>query len=261
MLRARVKTRIRRVRRWKRVSYVFVAFCALIFAGLTLDMNPFLLAGIALPLSIVAIIAGLVDGVQSSLEQSDTIEQLADVRLTGELIELLGIGRTPEHTLEILTDVLPQLKDSDAHLLNAQHRAILYRVISDKNRPMRNYGAHIHRYTEFTLAALKAFAQVGDASAIPHVQRLAETSTYQHIRKAAEECLTYLYARQENDRQSRSLLRASDASGGASEELLRAASGTAPPSEPAQLLRASAGSMDPPPLFPADPHRGREGGD
>jgi hypothetical protein len=229
------------------------------------DILPFLLAMGSILAAIWAGSAGEA-ALQASMKATARLlrpgADLADKRFLCELVEALELPNTMVQVflMETLAPLLRQLTAADARLLNHAQKAILYRFIADEERPMRNYAAYIPRYAEFTLATLKALEQIGDESAIPHVERLADTSTYQHIRAAARECLPYLYARQENAHQSLSLLRASGAPGAASEELLRAASGTTP-SDPAQLLRASADSPELPAPFPDRSILAREGGE
>jgi len=91
------------------------------------------------------------------------ITQFDDVRAVGPLAEALEFPG--EHIAPIvqktLIRLLSRLKASDASLLKPAQRACLNRAIQGGN-------------TELTLAILKAWEQIGDADAIPEVQRLAE---------------------------------------------------------------------------------------
>jgi hypothetical protein len=127
------------------------------------------------------------------------------------------------------------LNASDAHLLDDEQRAILYRVLNKEK-----YGLDLHR------GILKALEQVGDEKALPHVEKLAKgeglAAKVQELQVAAEECLPFLEKRIEQIRASQTLLRASSASDAVlsgPDILLRPAmqAGETPSQE---LLRASA---------------------
>jgi hypothetical protein len=175
----------------------------------------------------------------ASEKQTEAARMLArfdDVRAMGALIEALD---WPEEQVRVaarlaLLRLLPRLRASDATLLRPGQRASLYRYLKMRNA---------HRDVDFLLAILKALEQVGDASALPPVQRLAEgaghTYNQRRVRRAARECLPYLEARAEQQRASQTLLRASSAVATTPQMLLRPATG-GNNAEPQQLLRPGA---------------------
>ena len=75
---------------------------------------------------------------------------------------------------------------------------------------------------------LKAYEQVGDADAIPLVERLARrrprNDRQRQVQAAAEACLPLLKAHVSSKEPAKTLLRASSSNGVASDVLLRAAS-------------------------------------
>ena len=169
--------------------------------------------------------------------QSDAARELAScdsIRAVGPLAEALDWPDEALHrvTSSALIRLLPRLKASDASLLNAKQRAVLYKTL----RPM-----NASRQSRLLCAILAALEQVGDKSAIPAVSRLesmlAVTAGQRSVREAAKRCLPYLSANAENARSSQTLLRASSASEVASDTLLRPSSNQDTP--PEQLLRAS----------------------
>lgn len=131
-----------------------------------------------------------------------TLAQFNDLRAIGPLVEALEWSdsktrRVAEHAL---INLLPHLQSGDDDCLNARQRAILCRALRGKKAP-------------FIIAILKAFEQVGDAKAIPIVERLAEgyvtSSEEKLIRRTAQECLPYLRQRAEQEMALRTMLRPS----------------------------------------------------
>ncbi|HLK60665.1 MAG TPA: hypothetical protein VKU00_29145 [Chthonomonadaceae bacterium] len=199
-----------------------------------------------------AVLAGLF---VISQKQKDAIEALTeweDIRAVGALAEALdykdrymvtgtrNAGSRAEYRVDYqdgyiydkikacLIRLLPKLQSSDADLLSAEQRGSLYRALNGQD-------------TQLSLAILKAFQQVGDLHALPVVEKLArgEGRTAQNIelQQAAQECLPFLIARIENEREQHQLLRASGSSAAAPDTLLRPASG-AGQAEAHELLRA-----------------------
>jgi hypothetical protein len=162
-------------------------------------------------------------------------DEVADI---GPLIEALQIPernvRTPVR--RSLQRLLPRLRSSDAHLLNAGQRGVLRRSIGwPLIRRVKADDA------DFVMAVLKGLEQVGDESFLDTVRKLAEGHGYgmaAPVRQAAEECLPFLLQRIENDRMSQNLLRAAAPTSASSDTLLRAA-GAGAGSAPAELLRAT----------------------
>lgn len=175
----------------------------------------------------------------ASEKQTKAARMLArfdDVRAVGALIEALD---WPEEQVRVaarlaLLRLLPRLQASDAALLHTGQRTSLYRYLKMRNA---------HRDADFLVTILKALEQVGDASALPPVQRLAEgaahTYNQRRVRRQARECLPYLEARAEQQRASQTLLRASSAGATSPQMLLRPATGSNN-AEPQQLLRPGA---------------------
>jgi HEAT repeat protein len=131
-----------------------------------------------------------------------------------------------ESAAEALKPLLLQMRASDQTNLTSEDRELLVKALSTKNE-------------ELLLALLKAFEQIGDERAVPHVERLTLYGRTEKIRSAAEECLPYLRVKAEEARQAKTLLRPAGISETvASETLLRPAQGVAPIEE-AQLLRPS----------------------
>ncbi len=170
--------------------------------------------------------------------QTEAARKLAahdDVRGVGKLAEALEWPdeATRQIAASALARLLPRLNFSDANLLDARQRAILYKTLRLRDA---NYSG------ELQIAILTALQQIGDEEAVPVVQRLAHGLAFsprqKRVRKAAEECLPFLKDRASLTRASQTLLRASSSSEQASQALLRAARNPEE-TDPAQLLRAS----------------------
>lgn len=104
-------------------------------------------------------------GVASLRQQAvaAAITQFDDVRALGPLAEVLEFRTEPIVPIaeKALIRLLPRLQAQDASLLSSAQRACLNRALEGGN-------------TGLTLAILKAWEQVGDADALPIVERLAE---------------------------------------------------------------------------------------
>jgi HEAT repeat protein len=131
-----------------------------------------------------------------------------------------------------LLAVLPTLTDAHYGQLEADTIPNLCRILDGK-RPCYPVSPEA-----LTLAILNAFEKIGDGRAIPSVRHIASAS-YPACQEAAERLLPILIERQERDKNSGVLLRASEAPVSAPEELLRPAAATTT-SAPEQLLRPSA---------------------
>ena len=167
-----------------------------------------------------------------------TIELLTEAAGTqpvAALIEGLEITDEREFAMSVLKELLPRLQSSDAPLLSPRHHNILNCQLTRK--PIFRFPSR----TDFILATLKAYEQIGGAEDLPTVTRLAEGKGYAkqsiNVRRAAQECLPYLRARSEGQELRQTLLRASNPAAADPATLLRptAANG----GDPAQLLRAS----------------------
>ena len=170
--------------------------------------------------------------------------ELKDMRAVGHLaaaLEMQDKG-TRQIVEEALIDLLPQMRASDAGLLDAEQRECLYRALRSKNHKL-------------VMAIFKALEQIGDSRALPYVEKLEQALVEQHAwaerhtrhlqaaeietrLQAARECLQFLqdHAQQEQARQT--LLRASSAAHVAPDSLLRPAAGKSD-QDPDSLLRAS----------------------
>ncbi len=134
--------------------------------------------------------------------------------------------------------LLPQLKVSEANLLPP----ITYRYIYSCLR-LNGDGTFVKRCpTDLRIAALKALEQVGDARAVPLVERLTKmrlrTQARLRVKQAAIECLPMLKANCGEVEAARTLLRASHAEAARPDTLLRPASG-AGQTATQELLRPS----------------------
>jgi hypothetical protein len=167
-------------------------------------------------------------------EMARLLAGLDDVQAVGRLAEALEWPDPQMRRVAIraLTPLLPRLQASDSARLSPRQRAALYRMLK-----MSNARAH----AEFLIALLKALEQIGDGTAVPYVESLAESrplsARQAAIQEAAQECLPYLKELARQDGYSQTLLRASAAAEPAAEGLLRPAYGS-PDTEPATLLRA-----------------------
>jgi hypothetical protein len=168
-----------------------------------------------------------------------------DIRLINLLVDLLPLDCLNHYALnhrqshydivEALAILLPLLREGDSSHLTPDRRARLLRALANvRDRHKLSYPLG------FRVAVLKAFGEVGDATAIPAVRHLAEmkASSYEKtvLRNAAQECLPLLLARAEKADEVNRLLRPSEAESGS---LLRPAQpGTESDTE--VLLRSSA---------------------
>ncbi|HLK56913.1 MAG TPA: hypothetical protein VKU00_10125 [Chthonomonadaceae bacterium] len=151
-----------------------------------------------------------------------------DLSGIGGLIETLYFSDQREGpAIETLIALLPRLQASDSDLLTERHHAVLRGTLSSLPHVTGNLFTRLSRRKEIharlQVAILKAFEQVGDSKALPVVAALAESAAHPQVRAAAVECLPFLQMRQEQERASQTLLRASSASATEPDMLLRAA--------------------------------------
>jgi hypothetical protein len=163
--------------------------------------------------------------------QKEGVRKLAkepDKRAVGHFVEALDFGDkdVAKEAAEALIVILPQLRESDSHLLNDEQRSILYKQIRGGD-------------TKLILAILKALDQIGDEKALVFVEERASGANrrgdVRQIQEAAEACLPVLRARVEQERAAHTLLRATEAVEPDSAVLLRPAGGAGEPST--DLLR------------------------
>ena len=152
------------------------------------------------------------------------------VRVVGPLAEALGYQDKGVQSIAAkkLTELLPQMKASDASLISPEQRGALNKALRGKN-------------IELILAILKAWEQVGDTKAIEEVEKLAAGRGYggrnPKVVAAAQECLPFLRQSAERQQVSAQLLRASDGNLTPSDVLLRPAMPRASTEPADQLLR------------------------
>lgn len=149
-----------------------------------------------------------------------------------------GIGVDCVPCQSALKVCLPHLRATDAALLAARDRRYLNGVLNGFGTDSECQQSH----TAYILAIMKAYEQVGDASAIPIVARLAtinpSNDCQRTIQQAAQERLPLLTARVSSLEPEQTLLRASAPGDSTPDTLLRAATPdtNAPKGE---LLRAA----------------------
>lgn len=157
---------------------------------------------------------------------------------------LLELGyefrETPvQHSLQEMTlSMLAHLRPEHVATWTKPQKATLLLPLKPtrRNRPL-------------ALATLNALEQVGDAEAIPAVEKLTQekvrvglfifTNIDEQVRAAAQECLPYLYINADQARQTQTLLRPAMNTAETSESLLRPAMENPQPTDPEQLLRPS----------------------
>jgi hypothetical protein len=134
-------------------------------------------------------------------------------------------------TAQGLTHLLPRLRADDTATLDVAAKRLMNHALT---RPD----------VDLILAVLSALEQVGDASAIPNVRKLANkggiAAKELRVQEAARACLPLLLARAEQQQSPQTLLRAASAESINSDTLLQPASGNVN-AAPEQLLRAAPG--------------------
>ena len=182
----------------------------------------------------------------AELEKKDnvlqTLNNTLDVRAISPLCEALewhslSVQHVAQNTLPRL---LKQLRASDSLLLTRVARDCLYRRLILKRAD---------RDERLLTAILQALEQVGDAQAVPAVERLvAETPRTPHeerVHLAAQACLPYLHARFGHHAGRDTLLRATNQEEPTPHMLLR--SSQTPPENLETLLRPVKETSDPQP--------------
>lgn len=183
----------------------------------------------------------------------EAVARRDDIGAAGALMDGLSMDspRARRVAAERLIHLLPLVRASDADQFTPERRARLNRILatpveSALYKDVRDlFRPAVDREVRLRVAILRALEQVGDASALPAVQRLARqtprTPGERAIHAAANECLPSLQARADHDRRSRTLLRAADSPAPASALLRPAASGETPVE---RLLRPPAPDAD-----------------
>ena len=172
----------------------------LLIGGLTFNLNPFLCIFAALiPISLFLIACGI--GPLNTKKVSPEIARMiasGGIEAVGPLLEMTRIplyGADAAAIYNALTALLPQMKVSDAHLLNAAQRRILNSHLAGTYL----YASQLPYREDFVLAALRSLEQIGDATSLPAVQNLTRiwgnTPARQRIKQSAIECLPALDAK------------------------------------------------------------------
>ena len=156
---------------------------------------------------------------------------IQDARAIGLLAEALTLNDDDLKRVvrEAMMQSLPLLQASDSALISPEQRGYLYKALYTMN-------------ADFVLALLKALEQVGDAKAIPYVEKLAAgeytAKISKKVREEAKVCLEFLRQRAPHQEANETLLRAARSQAATPETLLRpAVSNSETLSE--QLLRAA----------------------
>ena len=170
----------------------------------------------------------------------EALTESGNVSAIPTLIDAITLNASQKYRVRVtraLAALLPRLKASDANLLTSRHRYTLNLMLGSCFQP------HLRGIDEeFTLAILKAYEQVGDAKAVPVVEKIANhnprNAGQRRIQQAAEECLPLLRANLGEVASTQTLLRASTRQADAPAMLLRPAA-AASLTPPAELLRVS----------------------
>lgn len=136
-----------------------------------------------------------------------------------------------------IASLLPTLQASDAILLTSEHRQTLNDSLRFSGRRVLGRMADV----DYIVVLLAALQQIGDHTALPHVEHLARSARQQRVREAAQECLLFLEQRAMAKGQT--LLHPASSPDTYSSALVRPASASED-AAPRQLLRASAFDQD-----------------
>ena len=156
---------------------------------------------------------------QKQKDATTALTKYNDVRCVPAFADVLGCKdkRLEMIAEEKLIQILPLMKASDASLLNENQRKNLNQAIEKRGSTV-------------ACAILKAYEQVGDGSAIPHVERVKKETNEILRRQAAERCLPFLVQRAETEKLRQTLLRAAD--------------GNTQTTEPSMLLRPASSTIE-----------------
>jgi len=162
---------------------------------------------------------------------------MATINMLSTFIKALGsLESGPTRVAgQALAALLPRLKASDSALVSSDDQHLLCRELE---RIPATYSSEFN--ADLAIAIIRALEQIGDADAIPYVERIADNvdcvRSQRPIREAAIECLPGLLMRAEAGKAGRTLLRPVETDPGL---LLRAAGGS--DADASQLLRAAEG--------------------
>jgi hypothetical protein len=186
------------------------------------------------PLSLfIAIGTGLAFSARDKSEDKKLLAQYQqyskDISNVGVFCEALRYHRVAglyEFAIDTLTRLLPQIGETDGHLLNTRQRDYLHTELAS------SYDSN------FVLAILKALKQVGDSYSIHPVEKAAlgycPSANDGRVRGAGQDCLDAILERTNRERMLQSLLRASEQPDSEADTLLRPAGPTL--TEDSQLL-------------------------
>ena len=245
--------------RWRRVEVVtnrVMALCWLVGLSLLIfrpfaHVSPFLDDGIV---GYLVIIIGWQAARRyrqqmsaSRLKLAKRYTEVSDKRLI-PLGLMLARDRSVNNTMLTATLIrfLPSLTYSDMQTWSGEQKAALLTVLE---LPLRDY--------RLALAVLKALEQIGDESALPTVQKLANmrreipilredilklfspnlNKIAAQVKQQANQCLPYLTERANEQRQAQTLLRGAATDAPSANVLLRPATGETDPQPAEQLLR------------------------
>ena len=156
----------------------------------------------------------------------EALMKLGGTRAIPTLLDALTLKPSTGYrksVLNVLTVLLPQMQASDASLLTPSHCRLftVWLTHAFNSAFFRGVGS------DFIVALLKAYEQVGDAKAIPIVERLANSAPrsegQRRIQQAAQDCLPLLQAHVSGVDVTQTLLRASMPETNTPATLLRAA--------------------------------------
>ncbi|HZT44433.1 MAG TPA: hypothetical protein VFA07_19875 [Chthonomonadaceae bacterium] len=165
------------------------------------------------------------------------LEETQDLRFLGIIQNLIrAVTQDPtvrKSAFAAFRRLAPQLLDPHQKVVSVQ----------EQNKALLMLLSSPYSDVDMTVSALKTLEQVGDESAIPVVQNLADlppaTWKMKRIREAAQECLPYLREHIREARQAQTLLRPSDSAASGTESLLRPTNTTGMETPQEQLLRAT----------------------
>jgi len=174
-----------------------VTLCAWFFE-VNVPFGPFL----AFPLTFLPTTFALIHTRRERLYEC--LASYNDIRVVDTLVQAIGVisAQSRNALISPLTKLLPQLRPSESGLLSPRSRTILNeRLLSTKD-------------SKFVLAILAAWEQIGDASSIPFVERLARgegrTGNNNAVRQAAIEALPAIRTAADRNSASQTLLRSSE---------------------------------------------------
>jgi len=223
---------IRAYRRWRRRARRRRVVRALLIVGFFLLIFR---ADWANPLMWFLMMTGgaAVDTAARSRQQTATaLARARDPRAVSVLAIAARDGDQETRTVAVrgLKSILPGLQASDAEHVTLEGMDALISLL------LRSTDV------DLAIAVLKGLEQIGDARALPAVERAAhgcwwlDRGERERVQEAARACLPYLQARAERERQRNTLLRPAQSPDSPAEILLRPAGG-APTTPEEQLLR------------------------